>query len=154
MYVCNVSELACKKYRSARDAQIVIPACLIILWKHKLTSNHLQGLVILFIYIEFKLTFDISPVARHNHQPKPKVNIKVKFNPQNERSYVYASIQISNSHGMFSLYSIGNSIVIITIKYETMLHILPIMTSRQVHHERTRPEIESWESIRMILSKH
>ena len=23
------------------------------------------------------LTFDISPVALHNHQPKPKVNIKV-----------------------------------------------------------------------------
>lgn len=88
------------------------------------------------------LTFDISPVARHNRQPKPKVNIKVEFNPQNVRSYVYAISQISNSHGMFSLYSIGNSIVIITIKYESMLHILPKMTRRKVHHSRFRPEME------------
>ena len=100
------------------------------------------------------LTFDVSPVVRHNHQPKPKVNIKCEFDPQNERSYVYAIIQISNSHGMFSLYSIGNSIVIITIKYESMLDILPEMTSRKVHHGRFRPEMESWESIRMILSKY
>ena len=48
------------------------------------------------------LTFDMSPVARHNHQTKPKENMKVEFNLQNVRSYLYAISQIFNSQGIFS----------------------------------------------------